>query len=43
MIDYIARSDFTALDLTEGRCAGVAKILRAMKDNGSPPPEFESD
>jgi ATP-dependent DNA helicase RecG len=31
------------LDLTEGRSTGVPKILRAMKGNGSPPPEFESD
>ena len=31
------------LDLTEGRSTGVPKILRAMKRNGSPPPEFESD
>jgi len=31
------------LDLTEGRSTGVPKILRAMNDNGSPPPEFESD
>jgi ATP-dependent DNA helicase RecG len=31
------------LDLTEGRSTGIPKILRAMKDNGSPPPEFESD
>ena len=31
------------LDLTEGRSTGVPKILRAMKSNGSPHPEFESD
>ena len=31
------------LDLTEGRSTGVPKILRAMENNGSPPPEFESD
>lgn len=31
------------LDLTEGRSTGVPKILRAMKNNGSPMPEFESD
>ncbi|MFZ1983786.1 MAG: ATP-binding protein, partial [Desulfatitalea sp.] len=31
------------LDLTEGRATGIPKILRAMKDNGSPPPEFEFD
>jgi len=31
------------LDPTEGRSTGVPKILRAMENNGSPPPEFESD
>ncbi len=31
------------LDLTEGRATGIPKILRAMRENGSPPPEFESD
>ena len=31
------------LDLTEGRATGIPKILRAMRDNGSPPPEFETD
>ena len=31
------------LDLTEGRSTGIPKILRAMKANGSPAPEFESD
>jgi ATP-dependent DNA helicase RecG len=31
------------LDLTEGRSTGVPKILRAMRENGSPPAEFESD
>ena len=31
------------LDLTEGRSTGVPKILRAMKSNGSPLPQFESD
>jgi ATP-dependent DNA helicase RecG len=31
------------LDLTEGRSMGIPKILRVMKANGSPPPEFESD
>jgi ATP-dependent DNA helicase RecG len=31
------------LDLTEGRSTGVPKILRTMENNGSPPPEFESD
>lgn len=29
------------LDLTEGRGTGIPKILRAMRDNGSPPPEFD--
>jgi ATP-dependent DNA helicase RecG len=31
------------LDLTEGRGTGVPKILRAMRENGSPPPEFRFD
>jgi len=31
------------LDLTEGRATGIPKILRAMKENGSPSPEFEFD
>ncbi len=31
------------LDLTEGRATGIPKILRAMADNGSPAPEFETD
>jgi len=31
------------LDLTEGRSTGIPKILRAMRENGSPAPEFETD
>jgi ATP-dependent DNA helicase RecG len=31
------------LDLTEGRSTGISKILKAMKANGSPLPEFETD
>lgn len=31
------------LDLTEGRATGIPKILRAMQENGSPAPQFESD
>lgn len=31
------------LDLTEGRATGISKIIRAMRENGSPSPEFESD
>ena len=31
------------LDLAEGRSTGIPKILRAMRDNGSPVPIFESD
>jgi ATP-dependent DNA helicase RecG len=31
------------LDLTEGRSTGISKILKAMKANGSPVPEFETD
>ena len=31
------------LDLAKGRSAGVPKMLRAMRNNGSPPPHFETD
>lgn len=31
------------LHLTEGRCTGVPKIKKAMEDNGSPPPLFQTD
>lgn len=31
------------LDLAEGRSTGVPKILRTMRDNGSPVPRFETD
>ncbi len=31
------------LELTEGRCTGIPKIIRAMRDNGSPDPVFEFD
>ncbi len=31
------------LKLTEGRSTGVPKILRSMKENGSPEPIFETD
>ena len=31
------------LGLAEGRSTGVPKILRAMRENGSPAPVFESD
>ncbi len=31
------------LHLTEGRNTGFGKILRALKENGSPNPEFETD
>ncbi len=31
------------LDLAEGRSTGIPKILRAMSENGSPAPVFESD
>ena len=30
------------LDLTEGRFTGIPKILKVLKENGSPP-EFETD
>lgn len=31
------------LDLTEGRSTGIPKILRVMRENGSPKPMFETD
>ena len=31
------------LDLAEGRSTGIPKILRAMRENGSPAPVFETD
>lgn len=31
------------LEITEGRSTGIPKILRTMRKNGSPPPEFEFD
>lgn len=34
---------FKELDMTEGRSTGIPKIIKAMKENGSPPPQFEFD
>jgi ATP-dependent DNA helicase RecG len=31
------------IDLSEKQCTGITKILRELKDNGSPPPEFKTD
>ena len=31
------------LELSEGRNTGIPTILRAMRENGSPPPQFETD
>jgi len=31
------------LELTEGRSTGIPKIMKVMKDNGSPSPVFETD
>ena len=31
------------LDLAEGQSTGIPKVLRAMRENGSPDPVFESD
>jgi ATP-dependent DNA helicase RecG len=31
------------LKLTEGRGTGIPKILKAMRTNGSPKPQFEAD
>ena len=32
-----------SLELTEGRSTGIPKILRSLKENNSPPPEFKTD
>jgi len=34
---------FKELKMTEGRCTGIPKIIKALKDNGSPAPIFETD
>ena len=31
------------LDLTEGRSTGISEILKVIKENGSPAPEFDTD
>ena len=31
------------IDLSEKKSTGITKILRTLKTNGSPPPEFETD
>lgn len=31
------------LDLTEGRATGIPKIIRAMRENGNPEPQFETE
>ncbi len=42
--DFENLGDFLKeLDLTEGRSTGISKILKVMKENGSPRPEFETD
>ncbi len=37
------RLELKELDMTEGRATGIPKIIRAMRANGSPPPEFDFD
>ena len=34
---------FKEIDLSEKKSTGITKILRVLKANGSPPPEFETD
>lgn len=34
---------FKELEMTEGRSTGIPKIIKAMNENGSPPPVFEFD
>jgi len=31
------------IELSEKQCTGITKILNALENNGSPPPEFETD
>lgn len=31
------------LDMTEGRCTGIPKMINSMKNNGSPTPIFQTD
>ena len=31
------------IDLSEKKCTGITKILDSLHENGSPPPEFETD
>lgn len=37
------REFFKEIDLSEKKSAGISKILRELKRNGSPPPDFETD
>jgi len=34
---------FKEIDLSEKQSTGITKVLRELKQNGSPPPEFETD
>lgn len=34
---------FKEIDLSEKKSTGISKILRELKRNGSPPPDFETD
>ena len=34
---------FKEIDLSEKQSTGITKILRELQQNGSPPPEFETD
>lgn len=34
---------FKELKITEGRCTGIPKMLKALQNNGSPPPVFKTD
>ncbi len=35
--------DYIIIDLSEKKSTGISKILRELKRNGSPMPEFETD
>jgi predicted HTH transcriptional regulator len=40
---FMGKDILKELHLTEGRCTGFLKIRKALKNNGSPPPIFDTD
>lgn len=41
--DALKGEFFKEIDLSEKKSTGISKILRELKTNGSPLPEFETD